>query len=108
MHSFEVHSNESTRRKKVRLRLEQVYKKKTTNDEFINGLEHWHTVKTDKTKVVKGRTYYWCPLHVKEVMWNGIYVTHKPKDHKRKIPNSQRTTVEATQGTDGAANKKDN
>ena len=37
------------------------YKDKTTNDEFINGLERWRTVKTDKTKVVKGRTYYWCP-----------------------------------------------
>ena len=34
------------------------YKEKTTNDEFINGLERWRTVKTDKTKVVKGRTYY--------------------------------------------------
>ena len=32
------------------------YKEKTTNNEFINGLKHWHTFKTDKTKVVKGCT----------------------------------------------------
>ena len=83
------------------------YKEETTNNEFINGIERWRTVNTEKTKVVKGRTYYWCPHHVKEGMWNGIYVTHKPKDHKRKIPNSQRTTVAATQGTDGAAKKED-
>ena len=41
------------------------YKEKNTNNEFINGLECWRTVNTDKTKVVKGRTYYWCPHHVK-------------------------------------------
>ena len=33
------------------------YKEKTTNDEFINGLEIWLNLKTDKTKVVKGHTY---------------------------------------------------
>ena len=82
------------------------YREKTTNDEFINGLERWFTVKTDKTKVVKGRTYYWCPQHVKEGIWNGMYVTHKPEDHKGKRPNAQNTTVADTQGTDGAANVK--
>ena len=57
------------------------YKEKTTNDEFINGLEIWLNLKTDKTKVVKGHTYSWCPHHVQEGMWNGMYVTHKLEDH---------------------------
>ena len=64
------------------------YKDKTTKDEFFNGLESWSTVKTDETKVVKGRTYYWCPHHVKEGMWNDMYVTHKPDYHKGKRPNA--------------------
>ena len=81
------------------------YKEKTTNDEFINGLERCRTVKTGKTKFVKGHTYYWCPHHVKEGMWNGMYVTHKPEELKGKRPNAQKTTVAATQGTDGTAKK---
>ena len=40
------------------------HKEKTTNDKFINGLERCRTVKTGKTKFVKGHTYYWCPHHV--------------------------------------------
>ena len=81
------------------------YKEKTTNDEFINGIERWRTVKTEETKVEKGLTYYWCPNHVKEIMWNGMYVTHKPEELKGKRPNYQKTTVAATQGTDGTAKK---
>ena len=40
-------------------------------------------------------------------MWNGMYVTHKPEDHKRKMPNAQKDNVAATQGTDVAAKKDD-
>ena len=83
------------------------YKEKTTNDELINGLECWRTVKTDETKVVKGRTYYWFPHNVKEGMWNVMYVTQKPEDHKGKRPNAQKTAVAATQGTNGASKKED-
>ena len=36
-----------------------------------------------------------------------MYVTHKPEDHKGRKPNSQKTTVGATQVTDGAAKKED-
>ena len=36
-----------------------------------------------------------------------MYVTHKPEYHKGKWPNAQRTTVAATQGTDGADKKED-
>ena len=77
------------------------------NDEFIKGLKRWRTVKTDKIKVVKEHTHYWCPHHVKKGMWSGMYVPHNPEDHKGKRPNAQRTTVAATQGTNGAAKKED-
>ena len=36
-----------------------------------------------------------------------MYVTHKPEDHKRKMPNYQKTNVAATQVTNGAAKKGD-
>ena len=86
---------------------DDAYKEKTTNDELINGLERWRTVKTDKTKVVKGRMYYWCRHHVKDGIWNGMYVIHKPEYHKGNSPNAQTTTVVATLGNYGAAKKED-
>ena len=28
-----------------------------------------------------GKTWYWCPLHVKEGLFDGLYMPHKPEDH---------------------------
>ena len=31
--------------------------------------------------VKDGKTWHWCPHHVVEGKYDGLYVTHKPEDH---------------------------
>ena len=40
------------------------------------SVEKWRIVKDGKTKVVNGATWYWCPYHVLEGKWNGMYSRH--------------------------------
>ena len=45
-------------------------------------IQKWRGKKDGDTKVVNGRTYYWCPHHKKDGCYDGLYVTtHKAEDH---------------------------
>ena len=74
---------------------QEAFKNKTTNDQYLDGVDRWRIKKGEESKEVKGRTYYWCPHHVKDGKWNGMYVTHKPEDHRGKKLGSD--TAAATQ-----------
>ena len=56
----------------------------TTNNDFIDGLDRWRIKNVSPSKVFDDKTYYWCPHHVKEGKWNGMYVLHSPEQHKGK------------------------
>ena len=70
-------------------KLEQQLKDKTaltTNTKSGGGgsvqIEDWRKKKGSATKLVDGKTYYWCPKHVRDGDYNGLYVcSHKPKEH---------------------------
>lgn len=50
-----------------------------TDENFIDGVARWRTVKEGDMEVVDGRTYNWCPHHVhSEGHWNRLYYTHQP------------------------------
>ena len=44
-------------------------------------MEPWRIVKEGPTKVVDGKTWYWCPHHKREGLYDGMYVTHPPDKH---------------------------
>ena len=44
-------------------------------------LDDWRMKKDGDSKVMDGKTWYWCPKHVQEGVYDGLYVTHKPEDH---------------------------
>ena len=61
-------------------------KKKTANNDFIDGLVCWRIKNVGPFKDFESKTYYWCPHHVKEGKWNRMYVLHlhRPDQHKGK------------------------
>ena len=58
------------------------YKMRTTDDNYLYGIARWRLVKDGETKIRNGITFHWCPHHVKSGMWNGMYSTHTPADHR--------------------------
>ena len=40
------------------------------------SVEKWRIIKDSKTKVVNGATWHWCPYHVLEGIWDGMYLRH--------------------------------
>ena len=62
-------------------------RKGTTNDVFLDGLARWRIKKEGDTKQYIGKTWYWCPYHKKEGKWDGMYVLHKPEDHRHHTTN---------------------
>ena len=63
---------------------QDAWQNKTTNNDFIDGLARWKINNVGLSKVFHGKTYYWCPHHVKEGKWNGMYVLHCTDQHKGK------------------------
>ena len=62
-----------------------VWQNKKIKNEFIDGLAHWRIKNVGPSKVFDSKTYYWCPHNVKEGKWNGMYVLHRPGQHKVKL-----------------------
>ena len=60
----------------------QAWQAKTTNDEYIDGLARWRIKNVGPSKDFGGKTYYWCPHHVKPGKWDGMYVLHRPENHQ--------------------------
>ena len=60
-------------------------KKSSSGREVFPGrysIEKWRGTKEGDTKVVDGRTYYWCPHHKADGLYDGLYVSsHKAEDH---------------------------
>ena len=42
------------------------------------NIEAWRMKKVGDSKVVDGKTYYWCPHHKLNGVFDGLYMTHKP------------------------------
>ena len=64
------------------------------------NIDAWRMTKTTPMVEKDGKTWYWCPHHVYEDKYNGLYVTHKPEDHedwvKRKQSYKDRMTKKKT------------
>ena len=41
-------------------------------------VKKWRTIKDGDTKIVGSTTWHWCPHHVLEGKWNGLYSRHAP------------------------------
>ena len=77
-----------------------------------SNIPDWKMKNTGPSIEMVGRTWYWCPHHIWEGHYNGLYMNHKPEDHdewklnknKRKKPNSsfstQSSSANATNGSD--------
>merc|ERR1711982_54422 len=50
------------------------------NARRTSPVEPWRKVYVQESIVRNGRTWYWCPHH-RMPDYNGLYVTHHPKDH---------------------------
>ena len=53
----------------------------TTQPSRFISIDPWRMVKKGPTITMNGKTWHWCPHHVIEGKYNGLYVTHKPEDH---------------------------
>ena len=58
--------------------------KKTTNNDFIDGLARWQIKNVVPSKDFERKTYYWLPHNVKEGKLNGMCVLHRTDQHKGK------------------------
>ena len=76
-----VHGNGGTF---LSVNAQDTWQNKTTNNYFIDCLARWRVKNVGPSKYFECKTYYWCPHHVKEVKWNGMYVLHRPDQHKGK------------------------
>ena len=61
---------------------------------FIS-IDAWRMVKKGASMEREGKTWYWCPRHVVQGKYDGLYVTHKPEDHdewqkKKDIQNAKK------------------
>ena len=65
----------------ISVNAQAAWQNKTTNNNFIDGLARCQIKNVGPSKVFDGKTYYWCPHHVKKGKWNGMYVLHCP-DHQ--------------------------
>lgn len=59
------------------------------------SVETWRIKFEAPTKQHGGKTYYWCPHHVLEGKWNGLYVLHHPDKHRGKKQSSKAATPPA-------------
>ena len=41
----------------------------------------WRTEKKEASVQRDGKTWWWCPHHKKEGLFDGLYMTHKPSEH---------------------------
>ena len=76
-----VHGNGGT---VLSVNAKYAWKNKTTNNDFIDGLARWRIKNVGPSKVSYSKTYYWFPHHVKEGKWSGMYILHRPDQHKGK------------------------
>ena len=76
-----VHGNGGT---VLSVNAQNAWQNKTTNNDFIDGLSRWRIKNVGMSKVFDGKTYYWCPQHMKEGKQNRMYVLHRPDQHKGK------------------------
>ena len=73
-------------------------------------LDPWRMNKDGDTKVVDGKTWYWCPRHVLEGVYDGLYVTHPPGDHdawadrKRNWRKNKSSSGQSSSGNASGAN----
>jgi hypothetical protein len=42
----------------------------------------WRATFDGAKKTVDGKEWFWCPHHVKDGCWDGLYVGHPPDKHK--------------------------
>ena len=58
-----------------------------------------------------GKKWFWCPHHKIEGKYDGLYVTHKPKDHEEWLKRKNERIVKKRRAKDfqkdGYENKKD-
>ena len=57
----------------------------TTVDKNNRGpklmIPKWRTINVGASCSRDGKTWWWCPHHSKEGLFNGLYMNHKPEDH---------------------------
>ena len=58
----------------------------------------------EENKVVNGKTWYWCPKHMRYGVYGGLYVTHPPDKHNEWVENcenwNKRSSSSAKASTD--------
>ena len=54
--------------------------RKTFGTKF--GMDDWRMVKDGASKAVDGETWWWCPHHVQEGVYDGLYVKYPPEKHE--------------------------
>ena len=61
--------------------------KSSANNSKYLTIEAWRMTKGEPTVQRDGKTWHWCPKHVSQGKYDGLYVTHKPEDHDEWIKN---------------------
>jgi hypothetical protein len=75
--------------------------------EMVANVEKWRTIKGKGKFTKNGKDWWWCPHHVKEDHWDGLYVRHKPSQHKgwRKDGSAPKETKQDADKKDDASAK---
>ena len=45
-------------------------------------VKEWRITHDGPSKTVDGKEWFWCPHHVNKGKWDGLYVAHRPEQHK--------------------------
>ena len=53
----------------------------TLNVAGMTNLPVWRTIKKGESIVSDGKTYHWCPHHVLQGKFDGLYMPHKAEEH---------------------------
>ena len=73
------------------------------------NIPDWKKTNTGPSIEMEGRTWYWCPHHVWEGHYDGLYMNHKPEGHdewkanknKRKKPSTSTVTQSSSETNSG-------
>ena len=60
-----------------------------SNSKYLT-IDAWRMKKGELMIKKEGKTWYWCPKHVYQGKYDGLYVTHKPEDHDEWAKNRNR------------------
>ena len=66
-------------------------------------MDIWRFKEDRNTKKVNGKQWWWCPLHVLEGIYDGLYVKHPPEKHSEWEERKKNNKLKSSSSKDSSA-----